>query len=271
MRSTLALTACLASLLVAPRARAEGAALQLSTTRITVGPRERTAGITLSNQSGEQQRYRVSVIDMVMDTDGNVSEVKDEKAPDRGASKWVIATPATVHLAPGESQKIRLLIRRPGVLADGEYRAHLRVAQEPPADATGGLREGTASGDGLSLKLTTVYAMTIPVFVEQGQTHSTASIAEAHVVENGKRVALTLQREGNSAFRGFVQTTAEHASAVFMPCVVYAELDAMKLAYDLGPLANVTGPLTLNLYTGSPPDPGGEPSIKALSSIRILR
>ena len=37
-------------------------------------------------------------------------------------------------LAPGETQAVRLLLRKPGNLADGEYRSHL-LMQNVPKDA----------------------------------------------------------------------------------------------------------------------------------------
>ena len=141
MRLLLILTAPLAILCGVQQAYAAGSAVQLSAVRLTIEARERTASVVLSNRTPDNQLYRVSVIDMAMDINGRLAQITADKTPlTRSASQWVLATPASFGLAPGQSQKIRLLIRRPGGLADGEYRAHLRVAQQPPADVAGGLR-----------------------------------------------------------------------------------------------------------------------------------
>jgi hypothetical protein len=270
MQSALTGTTNLVLLLGALQASAAGGAIQLSSARLTVEPRQRTAGITLTNRSAQEQRYRVSIIDMVMDLNGLVSEVgADKPSHARSASHWVLATPATIRLAPGESQKIRLLVRRPGGLPDGEYRAHLSVAQEPPVDIAGGLRETVSADVGLQLDITTVHTTVLPIFIEQGRTYSNASIVGARLLEDGKRVIISLKREGNASFRGFVRAMAGNAKPIYVPCVIYPELDQVNVAYDMGVLVNTTQAVTLNLYAGIIPKQGGMPATQVLSSISL--
>lgn len=267
MRSVLIVTVLLVSRFGAQEALAAGGAIQLSSVRLTVEPRQRTAGVTLSNQTAEPQRYRVSVIDMMMDETGRIVKKDDKQVPHaHSARDWVIATPASISLDPGKSQKIRLLVRRPPGLTDGEYRVHLRVAQQPPADAAGGLRDDSSARGGLQFSITTVHATVLPVFVRHGQTQSSATIGGAHLLGDEGRMSLDLRRTGNASFRGFLRATAGDAEPVHVPFVIYPEQQQIRTSYDMGALARLGKPITVTLYEGTVPKVGAVPATAPLGS-----
>ncbi len=272
MRTTLAFLTCLLFLAGTPKVQAQagGGTITLSTTLLTVEPRQRTATVSVANRTATVQRYRVSVVDMVMEPNGQVFAPGEDVAVDnRSAKSWVIATPRSLNLGPGRSQTIRLLFRRPGNIRDGEYRAHLKVAQEPPADSAGGLNETQQDG-GMQINIVTVYATSIPIVFKQGQLSVSASIADARLIDP-ENLSLTVERKGNASFRGFARATVGNSSQVNMPITIYPECDQVTRTYKLGALAGTTGPLTLTLHEGLIPHEGEEVPSEAITTFTVAR
>lgn len=250
---------------------AGGAPIALSSTLLKVGARSRTATVSVANRTDTNQRYRVSVIDMVMTPNGKVRPLAEgEQGHSRSAKDWVIATPSSISLPPGGSQNIRLLIRRPKGLTDGEYRAHLMVSQEPPADIAGGLKEDRGGKQsGLELNIVTIYSTTIPVVIQQGEQRSGASITKAHFDGEGKNLILGLKREGNASFRGFVMLQNEGSADAVLPITIYPEIDDLEHNYPVSVGEPAGAEVKLSLYSGEVPRPG-EPLTAELLESRVL-
>ena len=136
---------------VAPSdARGQGAGdLVVAPTRIVFEGRTRTAQLSLLNKGSAAATYRISLINMRMTEDGGFKEI-DEPAPgEQFADRLIRYAPRQVVLAPGDSQAVRLLLRKPRGLEPGEYRSHLlfraiplqnigKSVEEPSSDDTGG-------------------------------------------------------------------------------------------------------------------------------------
>ncbi len=247
---------------------AAGSPIALSTTLLTVDARARTATVSLANRTDTPQRYRVSVIDMQMRANGEVKPVAEgEKSHAQSAREWVIATPSSITLEPGASQNIRLLIRRPKGLTDGEYRAHLLVSQEPPADINGGLKDrADAASKGLDLNIVTVYSTSIPIVVLQGQTESRAALADAAFSSDGKQLHLAIACEGNASFRGFVMLENAGSQSAVLPITIYPEVAMLERDYAVEVGAQAGGEVKLTLYAGEVPRPGEPMGATALES-----
>ena len=252
---------------------ASGGVVALSTTLLIVdSPRQRTAIITAANRSNMLQHYRVSVIDMVMNSNGSVSCIKDNTPPyEHSASSWIIATPSLVRLKPGETQTIRLLIRRPKTLKNGEYRAHLVVTQQPPADIAGGLKDESTKKGKLKFNVVTVYATSIPIIIKHGQINVSAKIKDAHLINNGKKITLKINRKGNASFRGFVMAQTGNTKPIYMPITIYQDIDVLDRTYELNALANIPGSIKLSLYKGIIPREGESPSGDILETLTVSR
>ncbi len=249
-------------------AQSGGGVIVLSETLLAVEAHERTATVRASNDTGQRQRYRVSIVDMVMGAEGQLSAPEEDGALAHSASSWVIATPRSLELDPGESQLIRLLIRRPAGLEVGEYRAHLKISQEPPPSHLGGLEEAP-SEEGMAFQITTVYSLSLPVVVRHGEPKVSATLADARLLD-ADRLALTVERRGNASFRGFAHGVSGSASATF-PITIYRERQEVALTYSLKELEGTDGPLTLTLYEGTAPRRGKPMPSESLGSLTVAR
>ncbi|WP_022941857.1 hypothetical protein [Psychromonas hadalis] len=78
------------------------------------------------------------------------------------ASDMIRYSPRQVTLRAGERQVIKLALRRPKGLADGEYRSHLMLTALPPKNKN--------SEDNSSIHLKLLLSYTLPVTVRQGNS-----------------------------------------------------------------------------------------------------
>jgi len=78
------------------------------------------------------------------------------------ASKMIRFSPKQVTLKPNERQVVRLALRRPKGLLEGEYRSHLKLEALPPK------KEADKNKGEMSIKLDVLLSYSIPVLVRQG-------------------------------------------------------------------------------------------------------
>ena len=100
------------------------AALLVTPSRVVFEDRTRTAQVTLVNKGSETATYRISFIRQNMTEDGKfVPAEKDESG--LYSDTMVRYSPRQITLSPGQSQVVRLMLRKPKNLPDGEYRSHM--------------------------------------------------------------------------------------------------------------------------------------------------
>lgn len=199
-RLTLACIAFLASLHAAP-ALAQGDLL-IAPTRVVIS-QGGSSEVILSNIGNEPATYRISAELRRMTEDGDFKEVSEAEATptELAALQMVTFAPKRITLLPGQPQSVRISIRPPEGLADGEYRVHLNFRAVPPALKP---EEGAGPATGVSIKLIPVYGITIPVFVRRGRLEGGATLGGAHLVKaaNGSFVELDLNRTGQRSVYG---------------------------------------------------------------------
>ncbi|NQV99181.1 MAG: fimbria/pilus periplasmic chaperone [Rhodospirillales bacterium] len=195
-------------------ALAQGAGdLIVAPTRVVLEGRTRSAQLTLSNTGANTSTYRISIVNLRMNDDGSVTEITDPAEGQKFADGLFRYSPRQITLAPAESQTVRILLRKPKDLADGEYRSHIFFRAVP--DEAGQSINQTATGDGLQIRLIPIYGITLPIVIRHGKTDVTASLSELKISppdENNPLPTLgfRISRGGNaSAFGDF---TATHIS-----------------------------------------------------------
>jgi hypothetical protein len=167
--------ACLAGLITAAHAQAVGDLL-VAPTRIVFDQKTRTAEISLVNIGTDTATYRVSLIRRRMTEEGRFEDVDKPLPEEKFADTLVRFTPAQVQLKPRETQMVRLQLRKPADLANGEYRAHLTFRAIPTSDVTGQLPNDDPQGIGILL--TPIYGLSVPVIVRQGDLSAEVTISD---------------------------------------------------------------------------------------------
>lgn len=178
-------------------------AVRVSLKRVVFEGQKRSEILTLINSSGEPQTYRLGWRRYKMDETEALRAV-EEGDPANSDILWaddmVRFAPRRVTIPPGGSQQIRLLLRRPKDLQEGEYRAHLWIIAETEpssfADQTSGSKQ--------AIKLAVQPAISLPIFVRNGKLDVNVSIADAQLkkTDDGLQVTLKLNRTGSRSIYG---------------------------------------------------------------------
>ncbi len=184
-------------------ASAQGAGdLVVAPTRVVLEGRTRSAQLGLVNKGSTSATYRISVINMRMGQDGGMVEIAQ---PDEGqafADKLFRYSPRQITLAPGASQAIRILLRKPKDLAPGEYRSHLMMRAVPDVES----QSVETPATGAAVRLIPVFGIAIPVIVRHGEPSFDVAVSELTYLPKSEdaplpRVKFNLDRTGDrSAF-----------------------------------------------------------------------
>ncbi len=185
--------------------------LMVTPTRVVFEPRTRSAQVTLVNQGGETSNFRISFIRQNMTESGDFVEVAESEAG-LFSDPMIRYSPRQVSLPPGQSQVIRLLLRKPGDLTDGEYRSHMLFQALPsPASTSVGNVAGSSS-DGISIELIPIVGVSIPVIVRHGDLNSTVTLTNPEITLSNDptgslKISVDINRQGNSSAYGDFRAT----------------------------------------------------------------
>ncbi|HMN55201.1 MAG TPA: molecular chaperone, partial [Sphingopyxis sp.] len=192
----------------APSAHAAGDLLVAPTRVILDG--SRGTEVVLNNIGAEPATYRVSLEIKRMTAEGGLDEIDEANAnaAERAALDMIAFSPRRVTLPPNQPQVIRIGVRIPEGLAPGEYRAHMLFRAVPDA-APAVADPAKPTGDGVSIALTPIYGITIPIIVRVGELAATAKIGEAWVgdTRDGPAFNFHLTRTGNRSVYGDIAVT----------------------------------------------------------------
>jgi P pilus assembly chaperone PapD len=193
------------SALLVTNANAAGQ-LMVSPTRIVFEGNERTKQVNLINNGSETSRYRISFVRRKMTGDGKFVEVAKNE-PGMYSEDIVRFSPRQVTLQPGQSQTVRLMLRKKRDMQDGEYRSHMLFQSLPDPAVTDINKLADNNSTGLTVQLIPVVGITIPVIVRQGKLSSTVSLSDfelkqANTVKAETTLSLKINRKGNSSAYG---------------------------------------------------------------------
>jgi P pilus assembly chaperone PapD len=183
-----------------------GSQLMVTPKRIVFSKNMRSAQVTIINSGDETGTFRFSLNNKRMSLEGKLEDVKSAGEGDLFADKIIRFSPRQVVLEPGKSQVVRLGLRKPSGLKDGEYRSHMLFRAIPP-DAGKSVEQIVKPQSGVSVKLTAIVGISIPVIVRHGKTDADVSIVTAKLVprqakEDRPHIMIEFEREGNQSVYG---------------------------------------------------------------------
>lgn len=183
----------------------------LAPTRIVFEDRKRVATLTVANTGLSVATYRVALVRMRMSESGEIAPVDVAQEGEAFADTLLRFSPRQFEVLPHATQIVRIQLRKPEDLADGEYRSHLVVQENPPADAgrpdSIAPTPGGAAEPGVAVRLAPVFATAIPIIVRQGAPSARLSMTDFHYrpaggPANPAVVSLTLVRDGSRSVYG---------------------------------------------------------------------
>lgn len=184
----------------------------VSPVRVVFEGRERSMELTVANRSGVSATYRIEVVNRRMLEDGSFEKVEVALEGEQSSEKLFRYAPRRITLDPGSPQVIRVLLRKPSGLTDGEYRSHLKFSAVPDASSGNSISENE-EGDSISIQLTPVYGVTIPIIVRHGDLNANVKVLSTKIVSIGdtksKAIEVTLERTGLRSVYGTVSINVE--------------------------------------------------------------
>lgn len=185
-------------------AQAQGAGdLVVAPTRVVLEGRTRSEQLALVNKGSVSATYRITLINMRMGVDGSMIEISEPAEGEAFANRLVRYSPRQVTLAPGASQAVRLIARKPKNLAPGEYRSHMMFRSVPQVQTQS---IENAANEGSSATLIPVFGIAIPVIIRHGELDYAVELSDTSLISPAKegdlpRLKFDLNRTGNrSAF-----------------------------------------------------------------------
>lgn len=213
--------------------------------------------VVLNNIGAEPATYRISLEIKRMTPEGGLEEIDEANvtAAERAALDMIAFSPRRVTLPPNQPQVIRVGVRLPDGLASGEYRAHMLFRAVPDAVPAVAVDPAKPAPTGVSIALTPIYGITIPIIVRVGDLGATATIGNAWVGEtkDGPAFEFDLSRTGNRSVYGDIEVTRPGVSEPLLLArgiAVYPEIGARKVSLRVPPelAVKLKGPVQIR-YT----------------------
>lgn len=158
---------------------ARNAGLLVSPTRIVFEGGQRFVTVTIRNNGDATGRYKIDLVDTIMNEDGGIKIREDGSKGEYSAKDMISLSPKGMTLTPDTSQNVRILVKGAATVPDGEYRSHLEVRMtDSDADAKIDGPKEKGFGIALQTKMTTV----IPVIVRKGETNFNVTLDDAKLL-----------------------------------------------------------------------------------------
>jgi P pilus assembly chaperone PapD len=200
--------------LVAPVAMAD---LMLFPTRVVMEKNQRAAQVELINNGLAAESYRISVVNRRMTETGEIVSADDPEPNELFATDMIRYSPRQVTLKPGESQTVRISLRKPASLAIGEYRSHLQFDRLPDVEGSNNIEQSmNPEQKQIAIRLVTLIGASIPVIVRHGDTAAAVTLnnlvieAAAKIegqADNPPLLAFHINRSGNRSVYGDLLAT----------------------------------------------------------------
>lgn len=205
--------------------------LLISPTRVTFDERQRSAKVTVINNSDEQRTYRVVWSEKQALPAGGYNNLAQVTA--NSLSPMTRLSPKQVTLAPGEKQTVKIAIRKPKGLQPGEYRSHLLFQALP--------NENTEQKSGIQINM--IMSFSIPVIYREQAEQPKVTITQAKIIKNSNQskpqIEVQLQRHNNFSSYGklsaYVKTASGEAEKVaeISNLSLYPEVDTLTATLSL--------------------------------------
>jgi P pilus assembly chaperone PapD len=252
--------------------------LSVFPTRIVFEGSRRAAEVDLVNPGAKAVTYRLSMVQRRMTENGEFVNVEAPVEGERFADALVRFSPRQIELAPGGSQVVRLMLRKPANLEAGEYRSHLMFEEVPEVEANKPVAPGERAPSETSIRLTATLNITIPVIVRHGETAASvklSDLAPGRLPDGKPSAVLRIERAGNRSVYGDLiayftpAKGAEREVGRANGVVVYAPYASRKFQLALATGADgVGGEGKLRVVYVARPEDGGKFSAEAVTELK---
>jgi hypothetical protein len=186
--------------------------LLITPRRLVFEGSKRSIDLSLANSGQDTATYAISLVQIRMKEDGSFETITEPDPGQRFADPYIRFFPRSVSLGPNEAQVVKVQLTKTNELTDGEYRSHFYFRAVPKPTALGEEDEVIDSSS-ISVKLTPIFGITIPVIIRKGESTVKITLSELayHTVNDTiPQLSMTFNRSGNMSVYG--DLTVEHIS-----------------------------------------------------------
>jgi len=187
--------------------------LLITPRRVVFEGSKRSMDLNLANIGRDTATYAISLIQIRMKEDGGFETISEPEPGQMFADRYIRFFPRRVTLGPNESQVVKIQLIRSNELVTGEYRSHFYFRAIPSAKPLGEA-EAVKDTTSISVRLTPIFGITIPVIIRVGESTARVSLSDLglDIMDNaGPRLKMVFNRTGNMSFYG--DLAVDHISA----------------------------------------------------------
>lgn len=183
--------------------------LLLTKTRVELEGRARSDAISISNNGKVPGVYRIELINKRMNEDGSIVAAETAREGELFADEILRIAPRRVTIAPGDTQKIRVLARKPKNLAEGEYRSHLLISAERIEESVSPFSDKPSDDNNqLSIIMQANFSVSIPIIIRHGELSYQSNISDIVIgnpAPNVQDITFIIHRNGTRSTYGDIQ------------------------------------------------------------------
>jgi P pilus assembly chaperone PapD len=165
---------------------------------------KRSMDINLANTGKDTATYSISLVQHRMNEDGSFEIITEPDPDQRFADRFIRFFPRSVTLGPNEAQVVKIQLIRSNELVPGEYRSHFYFRAVPKIKPLGE-EEAVKDTTTISVRLTPVFGITIPVIIRAGETSVKViftDLALNIVNDTIPKISFVFNRTGNISVYG---------------------------------------------------------------------
>jgi P pilus assembly chaperone PapD len=178
--------------------------LLITPRRIVFEGAKRSIDLNLANTGKDSATYAISLVQIRMTEKGSFETITEPDPGQLFADKYIRFFPRSVTLGPNESQVVKVQLVRSSQMAPGEYRSHFYFRAVPKPKPLGTV-EAVKDTNAISVVLTPVFGITIPVIIRVGESTAKVTLSDlilTFMPENVTNLSMTFNRTGNMSVYG---------------------------------------------------------------------
>jgi P pilus assembly chaperone PapD len=178
--------------------------LLITPRRVVFEGSKRSMDLNLANTGQDTATYSISLVQIRMKDDGGFETITEPDPGQHFADSYLRFFPRSVTLGPNEAQVVKVQLTKTNELKDGEYRSHFyfrAVPKQKPLGEEDKLKDTTT----ISIKLTPIFGITIPVIIRVGESTTKVTLSELAlqtVNDTVPRFSMAFNRSGNMSVYG---------------------------------------------------------------------
>jgi hypothetical protein len=151
--------------------------LLITPRRVVFEGNKKSQDINLANTGKDTAKYVISIVQIRMKEDGAFETITTPDPGQRFADPYLRFFPRTVVLGPNEAQVVKIQLIKSGQLIAGEYRSHIYFRAVPNLKPLGEA-EPVKDSSTISVHLTPIFGITIPVIIRAGESDTKVSLSD---------------------------------------------------------------------------------------------